>query len=118
MAPPSPPSPRAAIDAHAGDGSLTLRPFLHDVTLARLLKLVFGDRQAPRDRVREMFRTIVWKDMRAWKPWTRLSRLHPELRALMTEELDLRRAAPPRRARSAVDAADRPRSGRRRPARR
>jgi hypothetical protein len=86
---------RAAFSGRAAGEDIRLRPLLHDVTLNALLKLVFGDRQAPRDQVMAWFRTEVWRDMRSWKPWTRLSRLHPRLRALLTEELALRRTDPP-----------------------
>src|SRR5262249_47154275 len=58
-----------------------------------LLKIVFGDRSEPRDQVLNWFRSSVWRDLRSWKAWTSLSRLHPEMRNLISAELERRRTA-------------------------
>ena len=84
----------AAIDDLDPGAPVRLRPLLHDVALRCLLRLVFGNRQEPCDQILTWFRASVWRDMRAWKPWTAQSRLHPKLRALLAAELELRRGAP------------------------
>jgi cytochrome P450 len=73
------------------DGAVRLRPLLHEITLACLLRFVFGDREAPHAEILAWFRGSVWRDMRSWKAWTRLSRLRPKICALLGEELALRR---------------------------
>jgi cytochrome P450 len=71
--------------------SLALRPMMHEVSLGVLLKIVFGARAAAGAQILNWFRTQVWRDLRAWKPWTSLSRLHPPIRALISDELAQRR---------------------------
>jgi cytochrome P450 family 110 len=68
-----------------------VRPLIHEITLRVLLKIVFGRSEAAIEAVLGWFRSRVWRDMRAWKPWTSLSRLHPEIRQLITDELTRRR---------------------------
>jgi len=83
---------QVALDAAKDwDGTVRLRPLLHEITLTCLLGFVFGDRAAPREEVLEWFRTSVWRDMRSWKAWTRLSRLRPKICAVIAAELELRR---------------------------
>lgn len=74
-------------------GVLRLRPLTHEITLRCLLTLVFGDQEQPGDRIVNRFRSAVWRDLRSWKPWTNISRLHPEIRGLISAELESRRAA-------------------------
>jgi unspecific monooxygenase len=74
-------------------GMLKLRPFTHEITLRCLLRILFGDRDEPRDQVLNWFLSTVWRDLRSWKPWTNLSRLQPELRNLLSRELELRRTS-------------------------
>lgn len=69
------------------------RPLLHEITLRCLLKLIFGDRRQPGEQILSWFRSAVWRDLRAWKPWTQISRRHPEMRGLIAAELQTRRAA-------------------------
>jgi unspecific monooxygenase len=64
---------------------------LHEITLRSLLSIVFGDRREAREQVLDWFRTAVWRDLRSWKPWTNLSRLHGQMRELLCAELDARR---------------------------
>jgi cytochrome P450 len=71
--------------------AVRLRPMLHEITLECLLAFVFGDREAPREEMLGWFRASVWRDMRSWKAWTRLSRLRPAICALLASELALRR---------------------------
>lgn len=73
-------------------GEVRLRPLMHEIALRCVLRLVLGDdRDAPREQVVGWFRSNVWRDLRSWKPWTNLSRLHPALRDLLSAELALRR---------------------------
>ena len=41
----------------------------------------------------DWFKTEVWRDQRAWKPWANLSRLQPRLRGLISSELEYRRSS-------------------------
>jgi cytochrome P450 len=75
------------------DGAaLRLRPLAHAITLDCLALLLFGAGSEAGARMAEEFRVHVWRDLRAWKPWTALSRRHPRLRALLSEEIARRRA--------------------------
>lgn len=67
------------------------RPLVHEITLRCLLKLIFGDHQQAGEQILSWFRATVWRDLRAWKPWTQISRLHPEMRGLIATELERRR---------------------------
>jgi cytochrome P450 len=82
-----------AIQGWGRGGIVRLRPLMHEITLRCLLKYVFGDRDEPRELVVSWFRSAVWRDLRSWKPWTNLSRLHPQIRGLLSTELEVRRAA-------------------------
>ena len=73
--------------------SLAVRPLMHELALRVLTKIVFGTREAAGGLVVEWFKTEVWRDQRAWKPWTNLSRLQPRLRDLISSELEFRRAS-------------------------
>lgn len=86
---------REAIQEWRDGGIIKLRPLTHEITLRCLLKIVFGDREEPREQIVSWFRSAVWRDLRSWKSWTNLSRLHPELRGLLSAELDLRRNSKP-----------------------
>ena len=86
---------REAIQEWRHGGVFSLRPLMHEITLRCLLKIVFGDRDAPREQIVNWFRSTVWRDLRSWKPWTNLSRLHVEIRNLLSAELDLRRTSKP-----------------------
>ncbi len=57
----------------------------------------------PARLVVDWFKTEVWRDQRAWKPWANLNRLQPRLRDLISSELEYRRGSrePSRRARPA-----------------
>jgi unspecific monooxygenase len=74
-------------------GALLLRPMLHGVTLDALLGLVFGAEASLSSAVLDAFRAEVWRDLRAWKPWTAMSRLHPMLRGLMVQAIARHRDA-------------------------
>jgi unspecific monooxygenase len=80
--------------AASWQGTVAMRPFTQEIALRSLLRLVFGDDRAAEDQVVGWFHDEVWQDLRSWKPWTNLSRLHPRLRALISAELDRRRDAP------------------------
>jgi cytochrome P450 len=73
--------------------SLPVRPLMHELALRVLMRLVFGAREEAGARVVDWFKTEVWRDPRAWKPWTSLSRLQPRLRELISAELDYRRGS-------------------------
>jgi cytochrome P450 len=75
------------------DGPLAVRPLMHELALRVLVRLVFGGRRGAGERVVGWFRSEVWRDQRAWKPWTHLSRLQPRLRELIAGELESRRGA-------------------------
>jgi cytochrome P450 len=84
---------RDAISAASAGGVVRLRPLMHEITLRCLLSIVFGERHDAREQVMEWFRSAVWRDLRSWKPWTSLSRLHGQMRNLLSTELDVRRTA-------------------------
>jgi cytochrome P450 len=82
---------RRMVDAWPESPSLAVRPLMHELALRVLMKIVFGTREGAGERVVEWFQTEVWRDPRAWKPWTTLSRLQPRLRELISGELEHRR---------------------------
>ena len=73
--------------------SLAVRPLMHELALRVLTNVVFGAREEAGGLVVHWFKTEVWRDQRAWKPWTNLSRLQPRLRALISSELEYRRSS-------------------------
>lgn len=86
---------REMLDRSVGGGgsvAMAVRPVLHELALRALMSLVFGDRREAGDQVMGWFRSEVWRDQRAWKPWTSLSRLQPRLHGLIADELAFRRA--------------------------
>ena len=74
--------------------SLPIRHLMHELALRVLVKMVFGASRAAGEQVVHWFKSEVWRDQRAWKPWTNLSRLQPRLRALISDELKHRRGCP------------------------
>jgi cytochrome P450 len=72
--------------------ALRLRPLVHGITLDCLARLLFGPASEAGARFAQEFDDHVWRDLRAWKPWTALSRRHPQLRAILAEETARRRA--------------------------
>jgi hypothetical protein len=88
--------------------SLAVRPLMHELALRVLTNVVFGAREQAGGLVVHWFKTEVWRDQRAWKPWTNLSRFQPRLRALISSELD----SPPGQGATRVRACDRHRPGR------
>ena len=83
------------LDRPAAGEAVAVRPLLHELALRVLMDLVFGDRREAGERVVGWFLSEVWRDQRAWKPWTSLSRLQPRLRALIADELEYRRGPRP-----------------------
>ena len=83
------------LDRPKAGEAVEVRPLLHELALRVLMEMVFGDRREAGERVVGWFLSEVWRDLRAWKPWTSLSRLHPRLRALIAEELEHRRGPRP-----------------------
>ena len=73
------------------DRSRAVRPLMHELSLRSVMKMVFGSREQAGELVVEWFKTEVWRDQRAWKPWANLSRLQPRLRRLIADELEYRR---------------------------
>jgi cytochrome P450 family 110 len=84
---------RDTFEGGPGRRSLVVRPLMHELALRVLMKLAFGDRREAGERVVGWFKSEVWRDQRAWKPWTNLSRLQPRLRELISGELEYRRGA-------------------------
>ena len=82
---------RATLEGWSIDRSQPVRPLMHKLALSVLMKMVFGDRRTAGTLVEEWFKTVVWRDQRAWKPWANLSRLQPQLRNLISSELEFRR---------------------------
>jgi cytochrome P450 len=70
---------------------LRVRPLMHELALRVLMKIVFGRREEAGKLVTGWFKSEVWPDSRAWKPWTSLSRMRPRIRALLLSELQHRR---------------------------
>lgn len=75
------------------DRSRAVRPLMHELSLRSVMKMVFGAREHAGELVVDWFKTEVWRDQRAWKPWANLSRLQPRLRGLIADELQYRRGA-------------------------
>jgi cytochrome P450 len=84
---------REVLERGVGVEPLAARPLMHELALRVLMRLVFGGRRGAGERVVDWFRSEVWRDQRAWKPWTSLSRLQPQLRELISGELEYRRGA-------------------------
>jgi cytochrome P450 family 110 len=84
---------RKAVEGWSEGQSLAVRPVMHELALRVMSRFVFGEREAARERLLEWFKTEVWRDQRAWKPWTSLSRLQPRLRDLISDELEHRRGS-------------------------
>lgn len=78
----------------AASGSATrLRPLTHEIALRSLLRLVLGDDAGSREAIVEIFQARVWRDLRAWKAWTALSRARPVILEVLAAALAARRAA-------------------------
>jgi cytochrome P450 family 110 len=73
--------------------SQAVRPLMHELGLRVVVKMIFGMREEAAQLVVNWFKTDVWRDQRAWKPWANLSRLQPRLRALISDELEFRRVS-------------------------
>jgi cytochrome P450 family 110 len=82
---------RGTVEGWSVDRSQPVRPLMHELALRVLMKMVFGGREAAGALVVEWFKTEVWRDQRAWKPWANLSRLQPRLRNVISSELEHRR---------------------------
>ena len=80
-------------EGEPGRRSLSVRPLMHELALRVLMKLVFGARREAGEQVVGWFKSQVWRDQRAWKPWANLSRLQPRLRDVISSELEYRRGA-------------------------
>jgi cytochrome P450 len=88
----------------SGRRCVAVRPVMHEFALRVLMKMVFGARREAGEQVVGWFKSEVWRDQRAWKPWTNLSRLQPRLRATIAGELDYRRGCrEPGRERDLLD---------------
>jgi len=82
---------RRMIQDWSNGQSLPVRALMHELALRVLMKMVFGTREAAGELVVHWFKSEVWRDCRAWKPWTSLSRLQPRIRELISSELRQRR---------------------------
>jgi len=87
-------SAAVSVAGWAGLDELRLRPAMHELTLRCLFALCFGERSSAGEEILDWFRTFVWSDLRAWKPWTAMSRLRPRIGQLLSRELDHLRAQP------------------------
>jgi cytochrome P450 family 110 len=81
------------VDDWSVDRSRAVRPVMHELALRVLTRMVFGSREQAGQVVVDWFKTEVWRDQRAWKPWANLSRLQPRLRNLISSELEYRRGS-------------------------
>lgn len=87
---------QAVLGAAAGGPAAPLRLLTHEIALRSLLRLVLGTAQDARTAILEQFRNRIWRDLRAWKAWTALSRARPAILAILGAALAERRAAPDR----------------------
>jgi cytochrome P450 len=85
---------RAVLQRAAEGETLRLRRLTHEIALRSLLRLVLGRDATLRARILAVFRVHIWRDLRAWKPWTALSRQRATLLPLLAAALAERRAAP------------------------
>lgn len=85
---------QAVLDALGDGGEIPLRPLTHAIAVRSLLRLVLGESAAARAQILAIFEDRIWRDLRAWKAWTALSRARPAILALLQAALDARRADP------------------------
>lgn len=82
-------------DVHDGT-PVPLRLLTHEIALRCLLRLVLGHATTQRVEILGLFRDRIWRDLRAWKAWTALSRARPAILSILDAALAERRAAPDR----------------------
>ncbi|MBJ7899315.1 MAG: cytochrome P450 [Cyanobacteria bacterium RI_101] len=66
---------------------INVRRFCHELALAILMEIVFGDNPAPGKQIQDWFRAEVFKETEGWKPWFGYGKLQPQIRDLITQEI-------------------------------
>lgn len=87
---------QAVLDAAPEGAPVSLRLLTHEIALRSLLRLVLGDGTPQCAEILGLFRERIWRDLRAWKAWTALSRARPAILSILEAALAKRRAAPDR----------------------
>jgi len=73
------------------------RPDLHHIMFQTMVRLVFGDvDSAASVALVRSYRESVARQSGSWGPWRNFSRMQPQIRALLAEEIAERRTAPDR----------------------
>lgn len=69
---------------------INVRRFCHELALAILMEIVFGDNPAPGEQIQDWFKAEVFKETEGWKPWFGYGKLQPQIRDLITREIQRR----------------------------
>jgi len=69
---------------------INVRRFCHELALGILMEIVFGDHPAPGEQIQAWFKAEVFKETEGWKPWFGYGKLQPQIRDLITQEIQRR----------------------------
>ena len=73
------------------------RPSLHDITFQTMVRLIFGDLDSPTSAALiAAYKKSVSGQVGSWGPWRNFSRMQPQIRLLLADEIVARRADPDR----------------------
>jgi cytochrome P450 len=73
------------------------RPSLHDLTFQTMVRLIFGDLDSSTSRALvSAYQKSVSGQVGSWGPWRNFSRMQPQIRLLLADEIAARRADPDR----------------------
>ncbi|WP_013334494.1 cytochrome P450 [Gloeothece verrucosa] len=72
---------------------LKIRSLMHRLALEVTLRIFFSERTLPIEKIRYWFETKVFTETKSWKPWFNYSRLQPQIRQLIREEIEFRKEA-------------------------
>jgi len=71
------------------------RPSLHDITFQTMVRLIFGDLDSPTSSALiTAYQKSVSGQVGSWGPWRNFSRMQPQIRLLLADEITARRADP------------------------
>jgi unspecific monooxygenase len=71
------------------------RPSLHDITFQTMIRLIFGDLDSPTSSALiTAYQKSVSAQVGSWGPWRNFSRMQPQIRLLLADEIAARRADP------------------------
>ncbi len=71
------------------------RPSLHDITFQTMVRLIFGNLDSPTSSALiGAYQKSVSGQVGSWGPWRNFSRMQPQIRLLLADEITARRANP------------------------